>query len=900
GDPVQRPGDRCHGRGDDAVGHGLGEGCDLRGQERQRDGGAGAVRHVQQHPVEDDACQRCERRRSRAQRAAPPGLASARPSRHGLSVGAVDAASASRITDHPHLERPEAGRVSTDQHPHQAPQARRPRRARTLLALAAVLGVGATTLAAPGLALSSPAAVQVRVLGTRADLVTAGDALVEVVLPPGTSAEGLRVRVGGRDVSSSFARRAAGSVRGRVLGRVTGLPVGPSTVTARTADGRGAKLAVVNHPRGGPLLSGKQVQPWVCTTEANGLGRARDAQCNAPTRYTFSYRNAVTGQFADYDPASPPPAALVATTTTDQGNTVPYVVRLERGTLNRAVYDVAVLFDPAKPLEPWAPQPGWNRKLVYTYGQACAPGHSQASSVDVLLDGFLKRGFAVASSTLNVMGNACNLNVSAETTAMVKELITERYGEIRYTIGDGCSGGSEGQNSIAENYPGLLDGIRPTCTFADAWTPAIFTKSDCALLERYFNETSPQLWPVAAQRGAVIGNQTDSYCLEGAAGVGSAPEDWDPTTGCKLDADEMYDPVTNRRGARCTLQDYNVAAVGRRPDGFANGLLDDVGVEWGLAAWKAGSITTEQFVDLNEKVGGWTIDYQPQADRTHGDLTGIRRFYENGQFSSGKNLALTPTIDARTDNALDFHGNIHREIVRARQSRFANGTAAQAYWFEPTVKGAFGMPSPLLADKTFVVMDQWLAAIEADKSTASHAVKVVRNKPAEARDGCYVGAERLAQEDACDAAYTKMQLARLVAGMPKTADVLKCTLKPLSRPEHQVSGVGFTDAQWKRMEAAFPTGVCDYSKPGVGQRAPKGDWITLAQGSDASPLGAAPRSTALTTAAPAPAGRRAAGEPAALDGTLPTTGLQSGVGALAGLVLLGCAAAVRRGSRQGV
>jgi hypothetical protein len=29
--------------------------------------------------------------------------------------------------------------------------------------------------------------------------------------------------------------------------------------------------------------------------------------------------------------------------------------------------------------------------------------------------------------------------LAAETVLMVKELITERYGEIRYTIGDGCS-----------------------------------------------------------------------------------------------------------------------------------------------------------------------------------------------------------------------------------------------------------------------------------------------------------------------------------------------------------------------------------------------------------------------------------------------------------------------------
>jgi hypothetical protein len=30
--------------------------------------------------------------------------------------------------------------------------------------------------------------------------------------------------------------------------------------------------------------------------------------------------------------------------------------------------------------------------------------------------------------------------------------------------------------------------------------------------------------------------------------------------------------------------------------------------------------------------------------------------------------------------------------------------------------------------------------------------------------------------------------------------------------------VTFTDEQWARLQKAFPTGVCDWSKPGVEQR----------------------------------------------------------------------------------
>ena len=53
---------------------------------------------------------------------------------------------------------------------------------------------------------------------------------------------------------------------------------------------------------------------------------------------------------------------------------------------------------------------------------------------------------------------------------MLKEHIAETYGAIRYTIGTGCSGGSIQQYVIAADYPGLLDGIQPNCSFQDSWT----------------------------------------------------------------------------------------------------------------------------------------------------------------------------------------------------------------------------------------------------------------------------------------------------------------------------------------------------------------------------------------------------------------------------------------------
>ena len=50
----------------------------------------------------------------------------------------------------------------------------------------------------------------------------------------------------------------------------------------------------------------------------------------------------------------------------------------------------------------------------------------------------------------------------------------------------------------------------------------------------------------------------------------------------------------------------------------------------------------------------------------------------------------------------------------------------------------------------------------------------------------------------------------------------------------------FTDAQWAQLEAAFPTGVCDYAQPGVSQQPPKARWLTFADGPGGRPLGPAP------------------------------------------------------------
>jgi hypothetical protein len=62
---------------------------------------------------------------------------------------------------------------------------------------------------------------------------------------------------------------------------------------------------------------------------------------------------------------------------------------------------------------------------------------------------------------------------------------------------------------------------------------------------------------------------------------------------------------------------------------------------------------------------------------------------------------------------------------------------------------------------------------------------------------------------------------RIVAGAPIANDVLKCQLKPVNAADYKVK---FTPEQLARLTKIFPTGVCDFSKKGVGQVALKGTY----------------------------------------------------------------------------
>jgi hypothetical protein len=392
------------------------------------------------------------------------------------------------------------------------------------------------------------AAQEIVVLSNRADLISGGDALVEIKWPTGTNLAQATVSLNGASVKSAFAMRP----NGRYMGVVTGMNIGNNVVLARHAGGA-AQIVINNHPIEGPVFSGgQQLTPWIFAQKTvtpvtvvaprdpslSGIANTRtsglssdpvDAACNTPTEFLYYYQPkakegtsctfTITGAdpcFQAYpvinDPASRPVDADIANFTNDRGETSKRLLRLEKGTIDRAVYQVLAYYDPAQPSSPWAPQKGWNGKLMWKMGAATSANHFEsAPSASIFDTNALSAGFMTANHMLTEHSVNNNELLGAEAVMMVKEHIIETYGEIRYTMSDGGSGGSMMQTVTATVMPGLLNGIQPSLSYPDAVSTWIETM-DCGLIRGSYVLTPNGSLLNEVQRAAIEGHPSSTYC----------------------------------------------------------------------------------------------------------------------------------------------------------------------------------------------------------------------------------------------------------------------------------------------------------------------------------------------------------------------------------------------------
>jgi uncharacterized tannase-like protein DUF6351 len=770
-----------------------------------------------------------------------------------------------------------------------------------------------TTLCVAGVD-AVPANFELVTLSNRADLVSGGDALVEVRVPINVPLKKVTLWLNGHEVTGAFqTNEAARTMRGVLTGLVNG-----ENEFLADSNGQGngrprATLRIINHPIGGPVLLGSQTQPWICATptpvpasgntpasNASGLTTfAVDAQCNIATEYKLFYRTTTAGCsnglpdpspptappanncFKPYNPASPPPPDLAMTTTTT-GLMVPYIVRVERGTLNRGIYDIAVLFDPTHPWTALAPQPQWNGKVVYSFGASTGQPRLQfRTEQNWADDAALSRGFMVVDNSLTDSLFNSNRVLVSETVMMMKEHIVDTYGEILYTMGNGCSGGSIQQNTTASIFPGLLDGIQPSCDYPDSITTGLEV-TDCVLLVNFYASAD---WlnlmggltqaQINAKKTAINGHLDQLGCQSwnNSFGFNNKPGNYvpinviDQNTGaiapqgaprnnCRLPAALVYDPATNPNGTRCGDPDLATAVWGTTA-GIPAGSMrarqtgDNVGIQYGLKALFAGSITPEEFVTLNEKIGGFDADSNRRPTRSTADLPALDIAYRAGIVASGEHLGKLPIIDSRGYDEQGIHYIWRSFAERARIDADNGGNHGnQVMWRYGTgLLPATAAQVAAVTLNSFLTMDTWLSnlTVSAPKETLNSVRtqdEVIAAKPAAAHDLCFLTGDTnfttpITDFAVCDAdpRLMKHSSPRQVAGGPLAENILKCQLKPLNPADYLP--VVFSANQWTRLEATFATGVCDWSRPGVGQQ-PAASPLDFAHGPGGVPLAPAP------------------------------------------------------------
>lgn len=731
--------------------------------------------------------------------------------------------------------------------------------------LVVVVAVFACLVSTVGASASPPnrGGLRLDVLSGPARYVSGGAARVRVDVPRSVPADAVRVAVNGADVTGDFAPGGAG-----IEGVVRDLPDGTSTLTATAGRDR-TELTVVNHPITGPMFSGPQQPDFFCSTPEHLAGfdltgPFLDTDCSLPTRVDYYYRS-TANTWRPYDKAAPRPADM---STTPGG--ADFVIRWERGTINRFIYSIAVL-DP----EATGPAtlPHWNRKLIYYFGGGVAIGHYQGSNNqdESRYTYGLGQGYAIAWSTGTKTNTHYNLVLGGETAIMVKSRFVVEYGEPVYTVGLGGSGGGIQQYVYGQNHHGLLDGAIPQYSYPDMVTQTIHV-GDCELLERWMDQQ------VLSDPTSKWRQWTNRTLLEGLASSDTvanpyqALTPWMPAPGsteCLNGWRGLSPLVLNPRfGTAPGITPAQQAAVewthwndavnvyGRDPvTGYARSTWDNVGVQYGLRALVDGNITPAEFLDLNASVGGWkppqddvqegcpfvaalcpsdvdiwsarnitTPDANGVRPRTTGSVDAMKAAYRSGLVFDGR--IDIPVIDWR--HYLDAELNMHnaRQSFASRQRMIdGQGSAAnQVVWFtDARPARAFDQTPMALA-----VMDQWLGNIRANPSRG-----VVANKPADAVDSCFAtdGTLLYRGTDAwrgildngpagpCTQRFPIHGTSRTVAGGPFDEQVYKCAVQPVRAAiAHGLYGSWHpTRTDIARLQQIFPAGVCDYRKPDTGR-----------------------------------------------------------------------------------
>ncbi|MBQ0833495.1 DUF6351 family protein [Marinobacter sp.] len=570
------------------------------------------------------------------------------------------------------------------------------------------------------------------------------------------------------------------------------------------------------YPITGPIFSGPQQYPFVCTVtteldkqplvdttgdtgfpvmnnSGSQIGLSKD--CSIDSYVAFVYRT-TGGEWAALPEDGSRPGDLATTELVD-GRVVDFIVRQERGTINRFIYSFATLAELGDESED-ASAANWNGRLLFHFQGGVAIGHTQGGISDsrALQPETLAKGYAVIYSTGTKTDTHYNLQVGGETALMVKEHFIKRFGVPEYTVAIGGSGGGIQQYVYSQNYPDLLDAGVPQYSYPDMVTQVIHV-GDCELLEYYMDATdrNNDKWKTTSNRSWLVGlNASDAYpdplaeaktmlgfstapgmteCVP--AWRGLAPLVMNPFFG-GVDNQEMMQPDGVMDTVQWTHYDDLRNIYGVDGSGNPRTLYDNVGVQYGLGALRDGRITSAEFLKLNAQIGGWkqpsemvpegfpftgsfadvqadprkfdpwssrNMNLSPDgiepAPRTQGDLKAIQAAYESGMVFDGQlNM---PVIDWRhyLEEVLDMHNSHQSFSVRQRIINKMGNADNQLIWFtdtRPTDTSDPEEPEPREeSNPTWMALEILHEWLM--NMRANPQQSIADNKPAEALDACY-------------------------------------------------------------------------------------------------------------------------------------------------------------------
>ncbi|REL28110.1 hypothetical protein DXX93_17100 [Thalassotalea euphylliae] len=559
---------------------------------------------------------------------------------------------------------------------------------------------------------------------------------------------------------------------------------------------------------------------------------------------------------------------------TDISQSAKQLFQLETGTINRFLY---LLIMPVSQWsrEQVNPHHTWNNKLIYQFEGGSGIGFRQGKlrikrTIERRIEQ-LSLGYAVITSTANKTSHTYNMLLAEDTARRVKHQFVSLYGKPEYTVGIGGSGGALAQYLIGQNSNGLLDAAIPLYSYPDMISQTLYAL-DCDLLNNYyaFRSQTPEFWRHWPNRILLEGMnarngdthvsavlepinqvlagrwprppQGNSECINGWFGLSTFIHN--PAQGF---LNEYFADTVAEQVQWSYWQDM-VELFGHDELGFANHTWGNQGVQYGLLALRQRQLSAQQFIDINWHIGSWKplAEMAPErfiggwrgkkgilwltlwsrhnitqattdkpAKRLAGSDQAAAMAYRSGQIFIG-DIDL-PIIDVRhyLEDELDMHHMSASFVTRLRITQALGHARHQIIWvadknYQPEVRA-------------FAAMDRWL-----QQRRANPELSAWQTKPADIVDACFDHqGQVIASGDkvwhgnwnqqtagACAQHFESFSNSRIAAGGPWAGNIFRCKLMPVEQAIAQ--GVyGDIDMQphLTKLNAIFPTGVCDYRYP---------------------------------------------------------------------------------------